>query len=38
VRKNASVALARAVRDAACMARARELRGIEILMQLQMSK
>ena len=38
VRKNASVALARAVRDPACMARARELRGIEILVQLQMSK
>lgn len=38
VRRNASVALARAVRDAACMARARELRGIEILMQLQLSK
>ncbi len=38
VRKNASVALARAVRDAACMVRARELRGIEILIQLQMSK
>jgi hypothetical protein len=38
IRKNASVALARAVRDSACMARARELRGIEILIQLQMSK